>query len=118
MKSKINLTVDLGYAFDYYSILEIKKTLNFLKPEIFNEVADQIKTQFAFDEFEQIIQSKEYAELLEANKKTFDAVERARYGEITAKEVDECNMQRYNAKINLQKAFASENIANIIEVKS
>jgi hypothetical protein len=118
MRSKINLIVDLGYAFDYYAILEIKNTLNFLKTEILNEVSNQMKSQLNSGEFEQIIHSREYAELLEANKKTFDAVERARYGEITAKEVDECNMQRYNAKINLQKAFALESMDNIIEVKS
>lgn len=118
MKSKINLKVDLGYAFDYYSILEIKTTLNFLKQEILDEVAEHIKSQFQPDEFDQIIQSTEYSNLLDANKKTFDAVERARYGTITAKEVDNCNMLRYNAKIALQKAFALCNIDNIIEVKS
>ena len=41
-----------------------------------------------------------------ANNKTFDAVEKARYGgDITAKEVDDCNMERYHAKVALQKEF-------------
>ena len=53
-----------------------------------------------------------------AELETFDAVERARYGEISAKEVDDCNMLRYNAKINLQKAFAIDSNESIIEIKS
>jgi hypothetical protein len=39
------------------------------------------------------------------NQKTFDAVEKARYGEITAKEVDSVNMERYYAKVDLQNKY-------------
>ena len=41
---------------------------------------------------------------------TFDAVEKARYGSISAKEVDELNMKRYYSKVALQKKFFSSEI--------
>ena len=41
----------------------------------------------------------------------FDAVERARYkNDITAKEVDDANMERHYAKITLQNKFFSKGI--------
>ena len=43
--------------------------------------------------------------MVEVNKKTFNAVEKARYGDISAKEVDNCNMERYNAKKDFQNTF-------------
>jgi len=118
MLSKVQLLVDLGYAFDYYSILEIKKDLNLLKQEIVDGVKTHLTSQLTLSSFTIIVNSVEYKNLIEANKQTFDAVERARYGTITAKEVDDCNMLRYNAKINLQKAFALDTYEAIIEIKS
>ena len=52
-----------------------------------------------------IISSDEYSNLLEANKITFDAVEKARYGDITAKEVDDANLLRHKRKTELQSKF-------------
>lgn len=118
MLSKVQLLVDLGFAFDYYSILEIKKDLNLIKQDIIDSIKEHLSQQLTTSSFECIINSKEYKTLLDANKQTFDAVERARYGEISAKEVDDCNMLRYNAKINLQKAFAIDSNESIIEIKS
>ena len=48
--------------------------------------------------------------MLAVNKKTFDAVELARYGSITAKEVDNANMERHHAKVVLQKRFFLTNL--------
>ena len=53
----------------------------------------------------EIIRSKEYQNMIEANQITFNAVEKARYESITAKEVDEANMLRYKRKLELQKKF-------------
>lgn len=107
----ISLIVDECYAFDYLCILEIKKNIN--KDSNFDswiECYDNIKSQIP-DKFEEIINSIEYEALYKANLLTFNAVERARTGkEITAKEVDDCNMERYYAKINLQKTFFSDSI--------
>lgn len=119
MLSKVNLLVDLGYAFDYYSILAIKHSLGYLNESILHKVQNHLKDQLSSNDFNHIINSQEYNNLYKANKLTFDAVEKARYGTIAAKEVDECNMLRYNAKVNLQKAFAfAEDESNMIETKS
>jgi len=48
--------------------------------------------------------------MVSVNKKTFDAVELARYGNISAKEVDSANMERHYAKIALQKRFFLTNL--------
>ena len=48
--------------------------------------------------------------MIAINQKTFDAVEKARYGEISAKEVDSANMERYYAKVNLQNKFFSNKV--------
>ena len=45
---------------------------------------------------------------------TFEAVNKAKNNEITAKDVDYCNYQRHIAKINFQKKFFS---CDINEVK-
>jgi hypothetical protein len=117
MKSKIYLLVDIGYAFDYYSVLEIKQKLNLLSSDTLDLVKQDLISQLDKDSFNSIIESKEYKELLDANQKTFDAVELARYGNITAKEVDDCNMLRYNAKIALQRTFVPTEYSTI-EVKT
>jgi len=109
----INLNVDEGYAFDYLSILEVKfKNTN--SPETsksFESCKSFLKSQISSDLFDLIYESKEYHKCKAANQLTFDAVEKARYGNIPAKEVDDCNMKRYNAKINLQKKFFKNEIS-------
>lgn len=101
----INLQVDECFAFDYLSILEIKNSFSKNHKESYLNCCNNLKQQLG-DKFSIIINSKEYKNLLFANNKTFDAVEKARYGgDITAKEVDDCNMERYHAKVALQKEF-------------
>jgi hypothetical protein len=100
----INLLVDEAYAFDYLSILQVKKEIDNKNEKAWKNCRDYLNIQLQ-DKFEEIINSTEYSELLLCNKLTFDAVEKARYGSITAKEVDECNMQRYHKKVSLQAKF-------------
>ena len=57
-----------------------------------------------------IINSEEYKNMVQTNKVTFDAVEKARYGNITAKEVDEANMLRHKRKLELQVKFFDNNL--------
>jgi hypothetical protein len=107
----LNLKVDEAYAFDYLSILEIKK--NKIKDNFNNWINcfDNLKNQLDHQLFDEIIKSEEYKLMIIANSNTFDAVEKARYGQISAKEVDELNMERYNAKIKFQnKFFATKKI--------
>ena len=106
----ISILVDECYAFDYLSILQVKKNLdqaNHTKP--WKDCFDHLKEQLGNDKFTEIIQSLEYNNLYKSNLFTFDAVSKARSGgNISAKEVDDCNMGRYDCKIKLQKAFFPE----------
>jgi hypothetical protein len=100
----INLSVDEAYAFDYLAILEIKRDLN---PETQNAwvlCRNLLKDQLG-SLLDSIILSVEYQELVSINKDVFEAVDLARYGQISAKEVDNKNMQRYYAKKTLQEKF-------------
>lgn len=104
----INLQVDECFAFDYLSILEIKNNFSKSNNQSYISCYNNLKHEIG-NNFDTIIKSEEYKVLLLANKKTFDAVDKARYGgNITAKEVDDCNMERYHAKIALQKKFFNQ----------
>jgi hypothetical protein len=104
----INLKVDEAYAFDYLSILYIKKDRSQKCYQIWKDCFDFLSVQLT--NFIEIINSHEYINLLEANKITFEAVEKARYGNISAKAVDEANMLRHKRKIELQKKFFNKNL--------
>lgn len=101
----INLLVDEAYAFDYLSILEIKMSKFPEQGKKFRDCLIQLLHEIQPQSIMDILESQEYHNLRRANEKTFNAVDKARYGEITAKEVDECNMERYHAKVALQKKF-------------
>ena len=103
----ITLQVDEAYAFDYLSILEVKKNLypsleklnSFLNCK--NFLADQLNN------FNEIYQSNVYQDLYHINKKTFNLVDlvRKNSSEVTAKQVDDANMERFYKKQALQKVF-------------
>lgn len=115
----INLQVDEGYAFDYLSILFVKKNKNTETNNIksWQNCFEYLKHQINNTElWNKIIESEEMKQIIDANEKTFEAVEKARYGEISAKQVDDCNMERYNAKVRLQNKFFPNSL--IIEKKS
>lgn len=99
----ITLLVDEAYAFDYLAILIVKKS------SIQGTISNHISTQLP-NLFNTIIRSKEFNDLVTANQVVFDCVELARYGNITAKELDNANMLRHHAKINLQKTFFKNNL--------
>ena len=104
----IHLKVDEAYAFDYLSILYLKKDKS---KECFQAWKDCYRhLTFQVPHFLTIIVSDEYQNLLEANKITFDAVEKARYGNITAKEVDEANLLRHKRKMELQNKFFNQKL--------
>ena len=109
----INLLVDEAYAFDYLSILHIKKNINQQVESSWKGCFNYIKEQIGENAMQEIIDSKEYYGMIDANQITFDAVEKARYGSITAKEVDEANMLRYKKKCELQKKFFNSNMKEI-----
>lgn len=115
----LDLKVDEGYAFDYLSILYIKnKKINSEKTHIlYRECYINLEQQINDNKlWNKIISSEEYIKLIDLNFKTFDAVEQARYGTITAKEVDNLNMERFYAKKQLQDKFFPQ--SEQLEVKS
>ena len=101
----LNILVDEAYAFDYLAILEIKKDLSQSAYKSWIMCKEHISKQLDITTWESIILSKEYRNLIDINKEVFVAVDAARYGNISAKEVDTKNMQRYYAKKALQEKF-------------
>lgn len=101
----INLLVDEGYAYDVLAISKVKCINNLPNAsKNFLLISECLKNQIK-DLHEEILLSVEFLDLLNANIKTFDAVEKARYSSITAKEVDDLNMERFYCKQKLQKKF-------------
>ena len=109
----INLQVDEAYAFDYLSILHVKKSINSDVEPSWKDCLLHIRNQISITKMEKIINSEEYQRMIEANQITFDAVEKARYGTVSAKEVDEANMLRFKRKLELQKNFFNNNLVEI-----
>lgn len=104
----VSILVDEAYAYDYLAILQIKGT----SPNYHSTISNCLEAQVGGHLHFEILESEEFRNLLDANQKTFEAVELARYWEISAKEVDNCNMIRYNCKNALQqKFFPSKQIA-------
>lgn len=106
----IFISVDEGYAYDFFTILVVKNRMLNTSGTFSNVMAcDKLLTdQVGLEKHSQIVNSKEYENLLNCNLETFQAVEKARYGEISAKEVDDLNMKRYNYKVALQNKFFPE----------
>lgn len=107
----IKLLVDEAFAFDYLSILEIKKDINSFTNATWHACKENLGYEIGQNLLEQILISQEYANMLETNKLTFGAVEKARYGgDITAKEVDAANLERHKRKLELQRKFFDNNL--------
>lgn len=100
----LNITVDEAYAFDYLAIQIVKKS------EVQHLISSNIQEQLTDSLYNVIINSDEFKSMIEANQLVFDCVERARYGSISAKELDMANMQRHHAKIKLQTKFFNRDL--------
>lgn len=112
----MTILVDEGYAFDFLSILEVKseeiKTQK--NSQSMNECLKHISEQISERDLKDMMGSAEYKNMVKANKKTFLAVDKARYGSVSAKYVDECNMERYKAKVAFQgKFFPTTSISEV-----
>ena len=115
---EISLMVDYGYAFDYLAILEVKnrKMHSAESQQNFKKCYNHLRSQISEEKWQDIVKYKEYSDMIDANAKTFEAVEQARYGSTTAKHVDDCNMDRFHCKKKLQKKFFPD--APTLEIKS
>lgn len=111
----INLQVDEAFALDYLSILEVKK--NKLPSPQNTRAFEKCKADLNWEfyrldygeaKFLEILQSEDYSKLLDINSKVFEAVDKARYGtekDISAKEVDSLNMERFRLKQIIQNKY-------------
>ena len=109
----INLLVDEAYAFDYLSILQVKKEKSNLEKD-YNAWATCyafLQKQFDEQKWSSMIYSIEYKNIVEANNLTFEAVDKAKTNKVTAKYVDYCNYKRYIAKQEFQKKFFENNLS-------
>jgi hypothetical protein len=109
----INLLVDEAYAFDYLSILEVKKGKSFNNNQAWLNCWSHLQKQFEPEKWLSMIYSEEYRSLLKVNALTFDAVDKAKTNQVSAKYVDDCNYQRYLAKQNFQNKFFKSNLSEI-----
>ena len=106
----ITLLVDEAYAFDYLSILEVKKEKYSSNYKTWLNCSNHLQNQFESEKWLLMICSEEYKNMIKANLLTFEAVSKAKNNEVTAQYVDHCNYQRYIAKINFQKKFFDTNL--------
>jgi hypothetical protein len=107
----INLLVDEAYAFDYLSILEIKKEKSFINNKSWLDCLLYLQQQFDEDKWLSMINSQEYKSMMKANLLTFEAVDKAKNNEVTAQYVDYCNYQRHSAKQDFQKKFFNSSLS-------
>jgi hypothetical protein len=101
----IKINVDEAYAFDYYSILDLKFKNGYISEEILTNTKLDLIDQVGEKLFYTIKNSIEYEKLLEANRLTFEAVDKAKTDDVLASYVDECNYGRMLSKKNLQEKF-------------
>ncbi len=101
----LNLKVDECYAFDYMAILFIKRNKSPHAFKVWEDCYKNLKQQFSDERFNELINSKEYNDMINANQKTFNMVDRAKNNSCTAMDVDKCNYGRHRAKEIFQEKF-------------
>jgi hypothetical protein len=107
----INLLVDEAYAFDYLAIMQVKynRYPNDKNLKAFNRCSNELEKQC--DSFEKIISSQQYRNLVEINTYIFDLIDKLRRGiSISAKKIDDANMERYFKKRDLQESFFNKDL--------
>lgn len=109
----IKLSVDEAHAFDFYSILEVKNYIGIDVKNLLDFYKQEISNQITNEMFDKIYSSEEYKELLLNNKKTFDAVDKAKTDEVKASYVDECNYRRTLSKKKLQQKYFDNTLSEI-----
>ncbi|MFA5234016.1 MAG: hypothetical protein WC390_06400 [Sulfurimonas sp.] len=108
MQNNLTISVDACYAFDYLAILVIKNQKRLIRYDVVEDCKNFLIGQIGRNKFVEIMQSQEFENLCQVNSKTFDLVEEARKEDDgLANKVDAANMDRYHAKVALQKSFFS-----------
>lgn len=103
----VSILVDEAYAFDYLAILLIK--YDFSKNESIltktEECTEHIQSQIGKKKMDEILSSEEFKKVIDANKKTFDWVDKAKTDSCKASDVDRSNYIRCQARNALQEKF-------------
>ena len=107
----IKISIDEGSAFDILSIFEVKieKSDTDVKKQRnkdnFKFLYDEICCQLGEEMTQCILNSDEYSQLVNENRKTFDVVDKAKTDDCLASDVDRANYGRYLSKGKLQMKF-------------
>ena len=111
----INLIVDEAYAFDYLSVLEIKKNNSLKDHQYYSMIFDHVRLEVGNETFDRIIASKIYHEMIDANKKIYDLIDDIRIKKINmdAKIVDDANNQRFFLKRKLQQTYFANELTEL-----
>ena len=109
----ILLQVDEAYAFDYLSILDLKRQKYSDNHDAWMRCYIFLQNQFDSKKWLSMIESEEYKNMIIANTLTFDAVDKAKNNQVSAQHVDYCNFQRHTAKKQFQKKFFDNNLSEL-----
>jgi hypothetical protein len=113
----IKISVDEGAAFDALSILEVKSEIAQDKNQIWaswHMLRNEISGQIGLEAFNAVLSSKEYKDLVRKNRATFHLVDEiGESQEGLARRAYDANMERYNAKKNLQAAFFQQELREV-----
>jgi hypothetical protein len=119
----IKISVDEAYAFDYLSILQVKKLhlvwneskeASLKRDQLQNtirQVRIEIENDIGTDKFFKIINSTEYDDLVKANDTLYTAI--AYRHKYSANYMHDLNEIRHHAKITLQNTFFSTLISEV-----
>jgi predicted transcriptional regulator len=108
----IHIEVDEAYAFDFLSILEIKKKNSEKDINNFTRISNSISDQIGKELFDIIIKSSYYQSLLCTNKRIYDTIDLLRSNsiELDAKVIDDANTERFKFKKQLQSEFFNSDL--------
>jgi hypothetical protein len=107
----IKINVDEAYAFDYYSILELKYKNGYIAENLLEQTKNDLYDSVGIELTDIILKSIEYKNLFNSNQITFDAVDKAKTDEVSASYVDKCNYKRMLAKKDLQNKFFNNQLS-------
>lgn len=108
---KLQLEVDIGYYWDFYSILAVKcdRTEDKEVLKQYDRCQDNLIKQIGYKKFIEIFKSKQYEDLYDVNDHLYQMVDLAKENKVTAKAVDDLVIERWRKKKALQEKFFPEN---------
>lgn len=113
---KINIQISLEESLDRLAIITIKYNITNdpkLKEKLSAQLLDlemRIAKAIGYKKYQELMKSKEYSELFEANQSVFDGVDRSetRDEKFLAYDLNELNKKRTAAKRNISLKYCNE----------